>query len=43
MKIRYFCTGRVPAFSKKRQQVSLEECGTTFANNGINKIKFTID
>jgi hypothetical protein len=40
MKIRYFCvafgTGRVPAFSKKGQQISLEEYGTTFADKGLN-------
>jgi hypothetical protein len=36
-------TGRVPAFSKKAQQISLEECGTTFADKAINKIKFTTD
>jgi hypothetical protein len=31
-------TGRVPAFSKKGWQISLEECGTTLADKGINKI-----
>jgi hypothetical protein len=36
-----FCPGRVPAFSKKGWQISLEECGATLVNKAT--IKFTTD
>jgi hypothetical protein len=37
------CPGRVSTFSKKGQQISLEGCGTTLADKGTQKIKFTTD
>jgi hypothetical protein len=36
-----FCPGRVPEFSKKGWQISLEECGATFVDKAT--IKFTTD
>jgi hypothetical protein len=36
-----FFPGRVPAFSKKGWQISLEECGATLVNKAT--IKFTTD
>jgi hypothetical protein len=36
-----FGPGRVPEFSKKGWQISLEECGATLVNKAT--IKFTID
>jgi hypothetical protein len=37
----YVLPGRVPAFSKKGWQISLEECGATLVNKAT--IKFTTD
>jgi hypothetical protein len=36
-----FCPERVPEFSKKGWQISLEECGATLVDKGT--IKFTTD